>query len=393
MQDAWDSPVSVTSILTRMLSGLAYFSDSKGGRATPRPSLATRSLVRATWGVVAALATALTLALPVGGSVSLTERFGVIDLHVDLPYQVGYKQRTLNRGQGQYVAGWLENAGVEGVVLPLYVPHEVSPRGPRLRDLEASYQRMLALVPETPPYRLEPCRQASGVGVFWAFEGAAPLGDELESVWRWGRRGLRTAGLVHAHDNILASSAGYGFQARRTQAGLSELGREVVRRLHATGAIIDVSHASDRAFDDILIEARFEGRPVVATHSNSRAMAPHTRNLSDQQLRAIGASGGVVGVNFHAPFLIGSAGSARLEDVVRHIRHIARVAGIDHVGIGSDFEGGIRPPAGLEDVRAFPRLARALRADGFSSSAVQRILAGNARRLLCGRPASVVARP
>jgi membrane dipeptidase len=133
----------------------------------------------------------------------------------------------------------------------------------------------------------------------------------------------------------------------------------------------------------VLIQATADDRPVVATHSNARALAPHARNLTDAQLRAIARRGGVVGINFHAPFLLGRAGSAHVSDVVRHIRHVVRTAGIDVAAIGSDFEGGIRPPAELTDVRGFPTLAAALLEDGFSQAEVRKILSGNAHRLLC----------
>jgi membrane dipeptidase len=333
-----------------------------------------------------ALVLVVVAAHPTPGHAERVTRYPVVDLHVDLPYQVGFKQRSLARGEGQYVAEWLTEGGVSAAVFPLFVPQTVHPRGPQREDLEQSYRRMLRLLPDVPRYNMKPCAGGEkGVGVFFAFEGAAPLGQHLDDIWEWGRRGVQLFGLVHSTDNSLASSAGYGKEPRQVRAGLSPLGVEVVRRAHAVGGLIDVSHASDAAFDDILRRSTAEAVPVVATHSNARALARHTRNLADSQLRAIGRSGGVVGVNFHSTFLLGGPGQARLDDVVRHIRHIATVAGIDHVAIGSDFEGGIRPPAELSDVRGFPRLADALLRQGFSSAAVKKVMGQNARRVLCDR--------
>jgi membrane dipeptidase len=223
------------------------------------------------------------------------------------------------------------------------------------------------------------------VQAFYAFEGAAPLGRDLDSIWEWARRGVRFYGLVHSTDNILATSAGYGFTAPSKRSGLTETGAELVRRIHAASGIVDVSHASDQAFVDVLQRARADAMPIVATHSNARQLAPHARNLSDAQLRAIASTGGVVGINFHSPFLLGGPGQATIDDVVRHIRHVANVASVDTVAIGSDFEGGIRPPRRLSDVRGFPSLARALREAGFSRREVAKIWSGNARRLLCRR--------
>jgi membrane dipeptidase len=156
---------------------------------------------------------------------------------------------------------------------------------------------------------------------------------------------------------------------------------EIVYRL---SGVVDVSHASDQATDDALIIARSMGRPLVATHSNARALAPHPRNLTDAQIRGIAASGGVVGINFHQPFLAEAPGKgANLSDVVRQVKHIRQVGGIDVVAIGSDFEGGISPVPELSDASRFPVLHRALRAAGFSAQEVRKVFSQNALRVLC----------
>src|SRR5690606_20870976 len=100
---------------------------------------------------------------------------------------------------------------------------------------------------------------------------------------------------------------------------------------------------SDRAVEDVIALSRASGVPTIATHSNARALADHPRNLTDEQLRAIASTGGIVGVNFHSRFLV-SGRPATLADVVKHVMHLVRVAGVEHVAIGSDFEGDINPP-------------------------------------------------
>ncbi len=305
---------------------------------------------------------------------------GVIDLHVDLSYQVNYKGQTIAAGSGQYESRWLRQAGIAGVVLPLYIPRDVSATGPRMVDLEQSFSAMRRLLPSVGTYASDFCSASgSSTGFQFAFEGAEPLGWELDSATRWAGRGVRLFGLVHAYDNALASSSG----ERGARFGLSRRGAELLRRVHAVGGIADVSHASDAAVQDILAQADAAGRPVVATHSNSRALAPHPRNLTDAQLRGIARSGGIIGVNFHSRFLLGGAGIAQLSDVVRHVLHVAKVAGIEHVAIGSDFEGGISPPRQLQDIRGFPVLARALADAGMTREAVVRLFGANARRVLC----------
>mgnify|MGYP001078988456 CR=1 FL=1 len=116
-----------------------------------------------------------------------------------------------------------------------------------------------------------------------------------------------------------------------------------------------------------------------------RAINDHPRNLTDDQLRIIAASGGVAGVNFHAPFVTGGA-EATLDDVVKQVEYLVKVAGIDHVAVGSDFDGGITTPVGLEDASTFPALAAALRRKGMSHDDVLRIFSQNALRVLGWRP-------
>jgi len=306
----------------------------------------------------------------------------VVDLHVDLAYQLAFKDRPVERGSGQWLASELVAAAVAGVVLPLYVPHEVSAQGPRLEDLERAYRRLFTELAAAPPYALPgTVPGARPVRTWLAFEGAAPLAGRPEGLAAWVARGLRVVGLVHAHDNALASSSGTSGSFRAVELGLTAAGRALVERALALGITVDVSHASDAAVADVLAVARSAGRAVIATHSNARALCRHPRNLTDEQIRGIAATGGVVGVNFHGGYLaVGRV--ATLDDVVRHLRHAIDRGGIEHVALGSDFEGEIQAPAGLGDVRGFARLADALRAAGLSRADVERVFAGNARRVL-----------
>ena len=313
----------------------------------------------------------------------------VIDLHVDWPYQVTYQGKSATRGNGRYVSAWLRESGIVAAVLPLYVPRKVHPEGPQMSDLlhvwNFSRQALNKTQPWQPRSRVgDACSVLSsrqGVAAFFSFEGATPLGFDLASVEDWAER-VRLFGLVHAYDTAVGSSSGYRF--RKPGFGLTRRGQELVRRVHAYGGVVDVSHASDEMIADVFKMAAVRDAVVVATHSNARAITNHPRNLTDAQLRAIGQSGGVVGVAFHAPFLTGST-EATIDDVVRHIKHIRAVAGIEAVAIGSDFEGGIRPPPELADVRGFPRLAAALREAGLSESDVRQGFGQNAERVLCGR--------
>ena len=240
---------------------------------------------------------------------------------------------------------------------------------------------MSEAIAATPPFSPPGCSaRADTVRTFLAFEGAGPLAENPDALRTWAARGLRVVGLVHTRANALASSSG---DVPEAAFGLTELGRALVLRTFALGLVVDVSHASDRAVADVLELATREHGVVVATHSNARVLADHPRNLTDDQLRGIAATGGVIGVNFHSPFLSRS-GKATLADVVRQLKYLSEVAGPDHVAIGSDFEGDIRPPSELADASHFPRLSAALGRAGFTDAAVAKIFSGNALRVLCG---------
>lgn len=313
------------------------------------------------------------------GAARAEPSYDVVDLHVDLPYQMGYHRKALREGTGQAALSALRRGGVSGVVLPLFVPRDVSPTGPRQLDLEQSYLRVLGELYAGEGLALPGCGAGQGVRTWLSFEGAGPLADAPESLDAWVARGVRVIGLVHTEHNQLASSSG---DARAVSYGLTSAGERLVRRAHALGVPVDVSHASDRAVADTLALARETGGVVVATHSNARALCDHPRNLTDAQLRGIAATGGVVGLNFHAPFVVRGR-PATLADVVRQALHLLQTAGASHVAIGADFEGGIRPVKGLEDASRFPDLAAALRRARVAEPAVRKLLSENALRVLC----------
>jgi membrane dipeptidase len=322
----------------------------------------------------------LLVALPLRGAETEPHPIGVVDLHVDLSYQTNYQGRAFGSGSGQFPAAALVRAGVVGVVLPLFVPREVTPSGPRESDYESSYARVYGELAKTPPFRLPGCLAPSGgVRTWFAFEGIGALASKPEALASWAARGLRVVAPVHTWHNELASSSG---DHPPQKFGLTEQGKIFARAAEHAGMLLDVAHASDRTARDLLALAAETHAPVIATHSNARALAAHPRNLGDAELRAIARSGGVVGVNFHSPFVVAGRPAA-LADVVRQVRYLVRVMGVTHVAIGSDFEGDIRPPPELADVSGYQRLAAALERDGMSRAEVAAVFSRNALRLLC----------
>jgi membrane dipeptidase len=222
--------------------------------------------------------------------------------------------------------------------------------------------------------------KANGRILTWYSVPADELSRAQEDAELWVLRGARFFALPGTRSSGIGTS--WNDAVNRDVVGLSQLGWSVVNRIYGAGGIPDVSRASDATRDDVLRLANRLAKPVVALGSNARARADHPRNLTDAQLRAIGASDGLVGVTFEGPQLaVGRP--ATLRDVVVHVRHAVRHAGIEHVGIASGFNGPIRAPDGLENAARLPALARALLESGLSTEDVERIFHANAMRLLC----------
>ncbi len=298
------------------------------------------------------------------------EIFPVVDLHVDVPYQVRWKQRGLPLVLGELTQRTMRRGHVAGVVLPAYVPDK---RPPDPRDLDATLEAARR-VRETAPFVGD-----AGVRTWLAIEGARSIEGDASLIDAPLSRGVRLVGLVHATDNALGGSA-----TGKTKGGLTARGEEMARRVLSRGALLDVSHLSDAAFDDALRLSKDAGRPLVASHSNARALVRHARNLTDSQLRAIGETGGVAGLNLHVPYL-GGDHEPTMDEIVRMLEHMVDVAGEEHVAIGSDFDGGIKAPRTLRDPSRFPALARALLASGWPAARVHKVFSKNALRVLDAR--------
>jgi membrane dipeptidase len=212
-----------------------------------------------------------------------------------------------------------------------------------------------------------------------AIENACSLAGSLDLLHIYYELGVRSLGLVWNGRNEL----GDGVRVRNA-GGLTEFGVEVVRECNKIGMLVDVSHLSEKGFDDVADNC--EG-PFIATHSNARAICDHPRNLTDRQLKTIGGRGGVAGLNFCTAFLTEKAEDANLEHAVRHYLHMAEVAGSQSVALGSDFDGITDTPKGLESASKIPRLADALRNAGVSETDLRGFLGENILRVfktVCG---------
>ncbi|MCW2985414.1 MAG: rane dipeptidase, partial [Conexibacter sp.] len=213
-------------------------------------------------------------------------------------------------------------------------------------------------------------------------EGAEPIDVGLEALDAWHAAGLRSLGPVWSRPNRFGHGVPFRFPSSPdTGDGLTGAGRALVAKCDDLGIAVDVSHLNARGFFDV---AELTAKPVIASHCGAHALAPASRNLTDEQLDVVGASGGIVGIPYIVDFLRADGAldrSTPLSTVVAHVRHVADRVGVAHVGFGSDFDGGDIPDE-LGDVAGLPRLLAALADDGFTSGEIAQIAWGNWRRVL-----------
>lgn len=209
--------------------------------------------------------------------------------------------------------------------------------------------------------------------IMLGIENGYAIGNDIENIERFRRRGVVYMTLCHNGDNDICDSA----RGAGEHGGLSEFGHRVVAEMNRVGMLIDLSHAAESTFYATL---QASVQPVVCSHSSCRALCNHPRNLTDDQMRALAAKGGVVQVTMYSGFLR-EEGTATLDDFMRHLLHAIDVAGIDHVGIGTDFDGdgGI---VGCADASQLRNITRELLHRGFSYGEIEKIWGGNWLRVM-----------
>ncbi len=206
-----------------------------------------------------------------------------------------------------------------------------------------------------------------------AIEGGEALEGKLANLRMFYRLGVRLLTLTWNHRNDLAAGQGEGSSG----GGLSLFGQAVVKEMNRLGMLVDVSHLNEEGFWDVL---RLSEAPVLASHSNAKALCDHPRNLTDEQIIRLADGGGVIGVNFCTHFLAKER-QATIHDVVEQIEYFVNVGGVDCVGLGSDFDGIDRTPLGLDHYGKTSELADILRERGYTKGDIEKIMGGNLLRL------------
>lgn len=256
----------------------------------------------------------------------------------------------------------------------VYVPDGLTPQESLgyYRFHRRSFQRQC----DTLSHQALPCTQAQDVTSAWdqdktalvlTVENGSLLGAGLDIVEELSWDGVRMVTLTWNGENALGSG-------HQTDHGLSPLGRDAVRALEEAGIIVDVSHLNDAGFRDVLDTAQ---KPFAASHSNSRAVCPHRRNLEDWQIREMVARHCLIGLNYYNQFLRSDGNPAELSDFYRHICHFLELGAEDCLALGSDFDGAALPPC-MDDCTKVPALGDYLLSQGLDAALVEKIFWKNA---------------
>lgn len=351
----------------------------------------------------------------------------VLDSHCDTPSQI-HRLRDLSVDNHHAHVDFpkLKRGGVDGAFFALYIPGSKDTEEAfryacnLLEGVEMSIagNRDLASLAVSASEAMD--NKAKGLfSVFLGLENGSPVGNDLSRIKYFYDRGVRYITLCHSSDNQICDSCA---SRVKTWGGLSPFGKEVVSEMNRLGMLIDVSHVSDETFYDVL---KYSTKPVVATHSCCRALSYHPRNMTDEMIQALADAGGVIQINFYPLFLdsgfadvlsgsglaeIGESIEAdfiadpsndekrkawnRIQDAIQalprpsykliadHIDHVVELVGIDHVGIGSDYDGIEVTPDGMEDISMMPKLLAELRARGYKESDISKIASENFFRCL-----------
>lgn len=351
----------------------------------------------------------------------------ILDSHCDTPSQIlRLRDLSVDNEYSHVDFPKLKRGGVDGAFFALYVPASL--------DTEEAYaysQRLLDAVHSTINQNPAAVRlavseqdakknQAEGIfSMFLGLENGSPVGGSMDRLHAFYDAGVRYMTLCHSRDNQICDSCA---SVSGRWGGLSPFGKEVIAEMNRIGMLVDVSHISDAAFYDVI---RCSQKPVVATHSCCRALSDHPRNMTDDMIRALASEGGVIQINFYPLFLdidfrnilsasgIMDYGEAVEEEFIKdpsdpdkraawnevqkalnelqrpsfkliadHIDHVVSLVGIEHVGIGSDYDGIEVTPDGMEDISMMPRIFDELRSRGYSEADLAKIASENFFRIL-----------
>lgn len=365
---------------------------------------------------------------------SLAQAYIITDGHVDLPYRLRVKHFRLEKEflgipisttEGDFDFERAKKGGLDAPFMSIYIPSAQQANPDKGKALADSLITMVEGIAQAHPDKfalaktpseVEANSQAGKISLPMGMENAAPVGNDIANIKYFFDRGIRYMTLTHGKDNQICDSS---YDTTATWTGLSPFGEKVVAEMNRVGIMVDISHVSDSTFYDVI---RIAKAPVIASHSSCRHFTPgFQRNMADDMIKELGKNGGVIQINFGANFLDSGARKndalrdslekmleekkltskdpeaqplieqfgkqhkelfSDVERVADHIDHVVKLAGIDHVGIGSDYDGvGDSLPLGLKDVSTYPNLIAVLLKRGYSPEDIEKICYKNVFRV------------
>ena len=350
----------------------------------------------------------------------IAQQYLLIDTHIDVPYrlQEHWEDVTQATAKGEFDYPRAKKGGLNAPFMSVYIPASYEKTGGGALLANQLIDSMEALVGRAPDkfamaYRSDDLAaqfKQGKISLALGMENGTPINGKLENLRHFYQRGIRYITLAHSESNHIADSS---YDLRRPHKGLSPFGEQVVAEMNKLGMMIDISHVSDAAFYKVLSLTK---APVIASHSSLRAFVPgFERNMDDKMIQALAKNGGVIQINFGSSFVISQANQwglqfkaaakaagksqddeayraeylqkhpypfANVDTVIKHIDHVVKLVGIEHVGIGSDFDGvGDSLPDGLKDVSMYPNLIEGLLKRGYSEADIVKIMSGNLLRV------------
>lgn len=350
----------------------------------------------------------------------IAQQYLLIDTHIDVPYRLQEHWEDVSQAtaKGEFDYPRAKQGGLNAPFMSVYIPASYEKTGGGELLANQLIDSMEALVGRAPDkfamaYRSDDLAaqfKQGKISLALGMENGTPINGKLENLRHFYQRGIRYITLAHSESNHIADSS---YDLRRPHKGLSPFGEQVVAEMNKLGMMIDISHVSDAAFYKVLSLTK---APVIASHSSLRAFVPgFERNMDDKMIQALAKNGGVIQINFGSSFVISQANQwglqfkaaakaagksqddeayraeylakhpypfANVDTVLKHIDHVVKLVGIDHVGIGSDFDGvGDSLPDGLKDVSMYPNLIEGLLKLGYSEADIVKIMSGNLLRV------------
>lgn len=357
----------------------------------------------------------------------LAREYLLVDTHIDVPYRLheGWVDVTKATEGGDFDYPRAVEGGLDAMFMSIYIPADVDAAGEAKGFAEGLIDSVEALAADAPDkFGIATCtddivalKAAGKIALPMGMENGGPIEGSFENLRHFADRGIRYVTLAHSKSNHISDSS---YDLNERWQGLSDFGKTLIPEMNRQGVMIDISHVSDRAYWQVL---ELTEVPVIASHSSMRHFTPgFQRNMSDEMVAALVDNGGVIQINFGSSFLTKAARDygnasqqamirfraeehanldeakmaefaaryreenpypyATVDDVLDHIDRAVEFAGVDHVGIGSDYDGvGDSLPVGLKDVSEYPNLVNGMLERGYTEADVEKVLGGNLMRV------------